>query len=59
MKEYRVKMIKSKEYHDYMSGYNYLFSYMDILVDAEDVENAKKIANKINKGWTALKAEIE
>jgi capsular polysaccharide biosynthesis protein len=32
---------------------------MDILVNAKDAENAEEIANKINKGWTALKAEIE
>jgi hypothetical protein len=59
MKEYRVHMIKAKEYNKYMCGYNGLFSYMDILVDAENEENAEEIANKINKGWIALEAEIE
>lgn len=59
MREYRVHMIKATQYNKYMSGYNTMFRYMDILVDAKNKKEAMNIADEINKGWIALKAEKE
>lgn len=58
MREYVVTMMKNKDYNKYMAGYNNaVWKTMRIVVNAIDINDAKIVANKINKGWTAIEAK--